>query len=82
MTERVGFSDVLRAELLLLCGSELEKDALAPRGAHESQSQYDERITHTAERSGTTALCLSGGGIRSATFALGVMQGLARGPRR
>src|SRR6202040_1828807 len=24
------------------------------------------------------ALCLSGGGIRSATFALGVMQGLAR----
>ena len=25
-----------------------------------------------------TALCLSGGGIRSATFALGVLQGLAR----
>ena len=25
-----------------------------------------------------TALCLSGGGIRSATFALGVIQGLAR----
>ena len=29
------------------------------------------------ERS-TSALCLSGGGIRSATFALGVLQGLAR----
>ncbi len=27
---------------------------------------------------GQTALCLSGGGIRSAAFALGVMQGLAR----
>ena len=27
---------------------------------------------------GPTALCLSGGGIRSATFALGVLQGLAR----
>ncbi|HEY2432867.1 MAG TPA: hypothetical protein VGI12_09370 [Vicinamibacterales bacterium] len=26
----------------------------------------------------TTAVCLSGGGIRSATFALGVLQGLAR----
>jgi hypothetical protein len=78
MTERVGFSDVLRAELLLLCGSELEKDALAPRGAQESQSQYDERIVHTAQRSGTTALCLSGGGMRSATFALGLMQGLTR----
>ena len=25
-----------------------------------------------------TALCLSGGGIRSATFGLGVLQGLAR----
>lgn len=28
------------------------------------------------------ALCLSGGGIRSATFALGVLQGLARAPLR
>ena len=27
---------------------------------------------------GQTAACLSGGGIRSAAFALGVMQGLAR----
>lgn len=27
---------------------------------------------------GATALCLSGGGIRSATFALGLLQGLAR----
>ncbi|MDQ2899507.1 MAG: patatin-like phospholipase family protein [Acidobacteriota bacterium] len=32
-------------------------------------------ILHTAKRS---ALCISGGGIRSATFALGVIQGLAR----
>lgn len=29
-----------------------------------------------------SALCLSGGGIRSATFALGVIQGLAGQPRR
>jgi len=30
------------------------------------------------EQPGQTALCLSGGGIRSAAFALGVLQGLAR----
>ncbi len=35
---------------------------------------------HEQERAGwgRSALCLSGGGIRSATFALGVVQGLAR----
>src|SRR5262249_23683271 len=31
---------------------------------------------------GRTALCLSGGGIRSASFALGVLQALAAYPRR
>ena len=30
------------------------------------------------QREGRAALCLSGGGIRSATFALGVLQGLAK----
>jgi Patatin-like phospholipase len=30
----------------------------------------------------TAALCLSGGGIRSAAFALGVLQGLARHPKK
>src|SRR6185312_7369537 len=78
MAERLQFHEVLRAELQELCGSDLEKEALAPRGSTESQSQYEQRILHAAERSGTTALCLSGGGFRSATFALGVMQGLAR----
>src|SRR6185437_4894901 len=29
------------------------------------------------ERAGRTALCLSGGGVRSASFGLGVLQGLA-----
>ena len=33
------------------------------------------------EASGRTALCLSGGGIRSASFALGILQALARHPR-
>jgi hypothetical protein len=30
------------------------------------------------ERAGHTALCLSGGGVRSASFGLGILQGLAR----
>jgi hypothetical protein len=34
---------------------------------------------HTLGDGRPTALCLSGGGIRSATFGLGVLQGLARG---
>jgi len=33
-------------------------------------------VIHASE--GTSALCISGGGIRSATFGLGVLQGLAR----
>ncbi len=36
------------------------------------------RIKGDCGPSGHTALCLSGGGIRSATFSLGVLQGLAR----
>src|SRR5438309_5495001 len=30
------------------------------------------------QKKGLAALCLSGGGIRSATFALGILQGLAK----
>ena len=56
---------------------------------HESASERDlrfneerlaelYRIIHELPREqGRSALCLSGGGIRSATFALGVIQGLA-----
>jgi hypothetical protein len=36
------------------------------------------RLKEKDKDPGQTALCLSGGGIRSAAFALGVMQGLAR----
>ena len=78
MAETVAFAEVLQAELQVLCGDDLDKEALAPRGSAESQAHYEQRILRAAERGATTALCLSGGGIRSATFALGVMQGLAR----
>jgi hypothetical protein len=41
-----------------------------------ARSESDIRVAHF--EAGTTALCLSGGGIRSASFCLGVVQGLAK----
>lgn len=43
----------------------------------ETQAAY-RRAVHGLGGDGQTALCLSGGGIRSAAFALGVVQALAR----
>jgi Patatin-like phospholipase len=44
----------------------------------ESEEQRLRAIRSTIHTKGHAALCLSGGGIRSASFALGVFQGLAR----
>ena len=47
-------------------------------GCEEAEREFRTRLfaqLHAAKRS---ALCFSGGGIRSATFGLGVLQGLAR----
>jgi len=40
--------------------------------------RYAEAVKRIHAQGNRTALCISGGGIRSATFALGVMQGLAK----
>lgn len=42
-----------------------------------NEATYRKRV-HALPSAGQTALCLSGGGIRSAAFCLGVLQGLAR----
>src|SRR5438034_1338884 len=58
----------------------------------EANAIHGEAATNVAGKSGTelyrelnrldsAALCLSGGGIRSAAFALGVIQALAMHPR-
>jgi hypothetical protein len=60
----VGFDAVFRAEMQVILGVDLPEGAAA--------AALDDTDTDLS------ALCLSGGGIRSATFALGVMQGLAR----
>lgn len=54
----------------------LRPDALlAPSGGRPEPL---ERLQHVAHSQRLTALSLSGGGIRSATFALGVIEGLCR----
>jgi uncharacterized protein YjiS (DUF1127 family) len=60
-----------------------KKEAQGLKGTGDGRTKVDEGITRKqAERvaAGTmrSALCLSGGGIRSATFNLGILQGLAR----
>lgn len=69
MSESLPLSKVLHAEYNHL----YPDDSLAP----EIADDLDKVIAalHKKERS---ALCVSGGGIRSATFALGVIQGLAK----
>ena len=80
-----AFGEVLRTELRTVL-PELPLPPIDPTSPRtmaelETKDQELERQTYAAlDRHDTelAALCLSGGGIRSATFALGVLQGLAR----
>jgi hypothetical protein len=69
----VPVSSVLEYELMLLHGVRLE-----PTG-DDAQRELRFRAAVHALPGGDerTAICLSGGGVRSATFCLGVLQGLA-----
>ncbi len=71
-TPALSWCDALEAEFHTLYG--------APAIEGQGPADPDERLRAVHARihgRGPTALCLSGGGIRSATFALGVLQGLA-----
>lgn len=87
IADRLNTSDVLFAEYNTLYKTDLEKtfselkssaqpEKEKSRQEHYFTSVHDRR--KTPKVLGQTALCLSGGGIRSAAFALGIMQGLAR----
>jgi hypothetical protein len=70
-----GFSDVFAAEL-----REVVPGSALP-GPEVDDETALAQITATLDRAETedlAALCLSGGGIRSASFGLGALQGLAR----
>jgi hypothetical protein len=72
--EPVHLDKVLEGEFRELHGS--EEMSSAPPENGKPQTLWD-RI-HNLPCDGRTALCLSGGGVRSAAFNLGVLQGLAR----
>ena len=72
MTKPADWCSALEAEYHALHGS--------PAIEGDGASDRDERLAAVhaqIHKHSTTALCLSGGGIRSATFSLGVLQGLA-----
>jgi hypothetical protein len=80
------FADVLREEMLHILRIELpaRTAATTPKDDDDDDSDYERIVVGTLDKhldgnqTDLAALCLSGGGIRSATFALGVLQTLAR----
>lgn len=68
----LSWCDALEAEFMALYGVPA-LDGGAPRDPNDRLRAVHARI----HEHGPSAVCLSGGGIRSATFALGVLQGLA-----
>ena len=68
----LSWCDALEAEFMALYGVPALDDT-APKDPDDRLRAVHARI----HQHGPSAVCLSGGGIRSATFALGVLQGLA-----
>ena len=66
------FSAVLDAEYR----ARHDGQSIVPAGASEAEARA--ALHRASLDEGVSALCLSGGGIRSASISLGVMQGLAR----
>ena len=66
-------------DLQKAAGKRIDKDADARDGKDESSDEVEGRkaFYRSLNKLNRSALCLSGGGIRSATFCLGVIQALA-----
>lgn len=70
-----SLADILEEELDGECGDRFSQN----ESDEEKQKRLDAVYARIhASETPRSALCLSGGGIRSATFGLGVLQGLAR----
>src|SRR5687768_3869926 len=74
-SSRKRLHEVLEEEYVSMYGP------LPPPDAGRQLTTDEQRLAYVYEkihqRGNRTALCISGGGIRSATFGLGVIQGLA-----
>ena len=68
----LNFADVMDGEYR----SRHEGQSIVPPGASETEALA--ALHRASLEDGVSALCLSGGGIRSASISLGVMQGLAQ----
>ena len=75
MTPPLSLVEVLEAEHAQLRGASADSEPAPESQDAAARLQRHYRIRH---RASYAAVCLSGGGIRSAIFALGVMQGLAK----
>lgn len=74
-TEPLSLSDIFEEEYRLLHGP--LPPEFPERGAHDVRMRFITKQIHDLPDK-RTALCLSGGGARSATFSLGVLRALAR----
>jgi len=75
-------SEVLHAEHEHVFASRTTPALPHPRSTTQAQEDENLRVVFKAfHAAAPQAVCFSGGGIRSATFALGVIQGLARRSR-
>jgi hypothetical protein len=74
-----AFGEVLRTELRTVL-PDLSLPPCDPPGNPAEEAELEKQLLAVIDEHPTelAALCLSGGGIRSASFALGAMQGLAR----
>lgn len=75
-SRHLWFSQVLAEELEAIDGGPLPESLRNPAGGLNERALFA-AVHRRQGRDRLAALCLSGGGIRSATFSLGVMQGLA-----
>src|SRR5690348_11498112 len=76
VAERLSFAEVLKEEIAYVRGRPASDGAIENELNAPSALIGNDRIEGLP--ADLSALCLSGGGIRSATFNLGVIQGLAQ----
>jgi hypothetical protein len=73
-------SEVLADEFEAIFGADAEpvRQLRQALGAADDEAEKLHHVRHAAHQLQPAALCLSGGGIRSAAFGLGILQALAR----
>ena len=74
--------DVLRDEAREVLYLDLPEVPSTPPAGELPRAEQQRAVLRAMNAANASALCLSGGGIRSASFALGVVQALATYPRQ